>query len=277
MKVIRRGPVSLAYDEWGDAATGPAVILLHGLAGWSGEWRPTVEWLSATHRVVALDQRGHGESTHRPDDVSRAAYVEDVITLIETLDAGPAVLLGHSLGDHTAMLLAEQRPDLVDRLLVAETTPERDAGAPERIRRWLLSWPVPFSSRSTVVDFFSTLGYFRSVAAAKMWAAGLEERPDGLWPRFDIDVMADSLREVAANDYWDHWSSVRCPTLVVRGEHGTVSSEQTDQMLERLPGADLVEVAGAGHDVHLDQPDSWRHAIVDFVHGRPDLQGEPQL
>ena len=269
MNVIRRGPVMLAYNGWGDAATGPEVVLLHGLAGWSGEWAPTVEWLSATHQVVALDQRGHGHSTRRPDDVSRAAYVKDVIALIETLHTGPVVLVGHSLGGHTAMLLAAQRPDLVDRLVVVEATPERDAEAPERVRRWLSSWPIPFRSRSSAVDFFDTLGYFRSALAAKTWAAGLDERRDGLWSRFDIDVMVEALREVAANDYWDQWRAIRCPTLVVRGEHGSVSSEQADQMLERLSGTDLIEIADAGHDVHLDQPNRWCNAMTSFLRNTP--------
>lgn len=270
MKVIRRGLVSLAYDEWGDAATGPAVVLLHGLAGWLGEWTSTVEWLAATHRVIALDQRGHGQSTRRPGDVSRAAYVQDVIALIEILDTGPAILVGHSLGGHTAMLVAAQRPDLVDRLVVAEATPERDAGAPERVRRWLSSWPVPFRSRLAAVDFFNALEYFHSASAVKTWAAGLDERHDGLWPRFDIDVMVESLREIATNDYWSRWSAIGCPTLVVGGEYGAVSREQADEMLERLPGADLSEIAGAGHDVHLDQPGCWRNAISGFLRKRPN-------
>lgn len=263
MSVIRRGPVNLVYDQRGDS--GPAVLLLHGLAGWSGEWAPTAEWLSATHRVVMVDQRGHGRSTRHPADVSRTAFVDDAISVIEDLHTGPVVLVGQSLGGHTAMLVAAKRPDLVAELIVVEATPDRDADALDRIRRWLSSWPVPFPSRSAAIDFFNTLGYFRSTLAAQVWADGLAVRSDGLWPRFEIEVMADSLGDVAANDYWNRWSTIRAPTLVVRGEHGAISTEQADRMLDCLPGAKLIELADAGHDVHLDQPDRWRTSVVGFL------------
>ncbi len=233
-----------------------------GLPPWNGS-RPHIRLSRSTSAVTdtALADR----TTCRGPPMSRTSSPS-----IETLHhTGPVVLVGHSLGGHTAMLLAAQRPDLVDRLVVVEATPERDAEAPERVRRWLSSWPIPFRSRSSAVDFFDTLGYFRSALAAKTWAAGLDERRDGLWSRFDIDVMVEALREVAANDYWDQWRAIRCPTLVVRGEHGSVSSEQADQMLERLSGTDLIEIADAGHDVHLDQPNRWCNAMTSFLRNTP--------
>jgi len=70
------------------AGTGPAMVLLHGLAGSSWEFEPTIAALLPGYRVVALDQRGHGRSTRRPVDVSREAYVLDVAALIEGLSPG---------------------------------------------------------------------------------------------------------------------------------------------------------------------------------------------
>src|ERR1700741_1749200 len=60
-----------------------SVVLLHGLAGYGGEWSTTIEHLSPGWRCLALDQRGHGRSTRRPDDMSRRALVDDVIAVIE--------------------------------------------------------------------------------------------------------------------------------------------------------------------------------------------------
>ena len=70
--------------RWTSAGEGPGVLLLHGLAGTAVEWEETAAWLSATHRVVALDQRGHGRSERRPADVSREAFVADAIAAIES-------------------------------------------------------------------------------------------------------------------------------------------------------------------------------------------------
>ena len=57
---------------------GQAVVLLHGLAGYAGEWHETASWLSETFRVVAVEQRGHGRSERAPASVSPDAFVADV-------------------------------------------------------------------------------------------------------------------------------------------------------------------------------------------------------
>ena len=74
------------------------MLLLHGLAGHAGEWSETATWLTGNHRALALDQRGHGLSTHAPKDVSREAHVADVAFVIDQLNLGPVVLIGQSLG-----------------------------------------------------------------------------------------------------------------------------------------------------------------------------------
>jgi pimeloyl-ACP methyl ester carboxylesterase len=255
--------VSLVYDEYGEKL--PAVVLLHGLAGYAAEWKGSANWLAADHRVVAMDQRGHGRSTRLPGDSSRSAYVADVVSVIESLDAGPVVLIGQSLGGHTAMLAAAQRPDLVTALVVAEASPGGDPDGPGRVRQWLSAWPVPFGSRASAFDFFQTMEYFRSGLAAQVWADGLEERPDGWWPRFDAEVMIDSLAEVATRDYWDRWKTIRCPTLIVRGEHGALPRDEVERMLALLPGAQFSQIDGAGHDLHLDQPERWRTVVTEFL------------
>jgi pimeloyl-ACP methyl ester carboxylesterase len=81
-----------ALDFGGD---GPGVLLLHGLAGTAREWEDTAGWLTRTHHVVALEQRGHGRSERRPDDVSREAFVRDAAAAIEQLGLAPVVWSGN--------------------------------------------------------------------------------------------------------------------------------------------------------------------------------------
>src|SRR4051794_12109479 len=94
-------------------SSGPPVVLLHGLAGSAREIaRPL-----PGHRVIAPDQRGHGHSVRRPTDVSRKAYIADVVHLIEAwADGDPVTLAGQSMGAHTAMLTAAGHPELVSGL-----------------------------------------------------------------------------------------------------------------------------------------------------------------
>ncbi len=95
-------------------------MLLHGLAGHAGEWDVPARCLSSRYRVVAVDQRGHGASERRPQDVSRAAYVADVIAVADQLMLRRPVLVGQSLGGHTAMLAAAAHPGLVRALVLIE-------------------------------------------------------------------------------------------------------------------------------------------------------------
>jgi len=253
--IVERGDVSLACIDSGPADC-PSVLLLHGLAGHMGEWLVAAASLERSYRVARFDQRGHGASTRAPSDLSRAAFVADTIAVIEKLELAPVVLVGQSLGAHTAFLVAAERPDLVAGLLVAETSPERDPFARARLAVLLRAWPVPFTSRATALEFFGG-----DSLAATFWLDGLEERAGAWWPRFECQVVLGALREVTERSFWSEWERVRAPTLIVRGEAGSLDGQVAKQMLERGAVTELVEIAGGGHDIHLEQPQSWLGAV----------------
>ncbi|HEX3329388.1 MAG TPA: alpha/beta hydrolase [Gaiellales bacterium] len=252
-----RDGVRLACRDHG--GEGPAAVVAHGLAGHAGEWDGTAAWLGRTHRVVAPDARGHGRSERRPADVSRAACVDDLAGWIELLGLAPAVVIGQSLGGHTAFLLAARRPELVRALVVGEAAPPADPDAPATVETWLRSWPAPFAGREDALRFFGDTTWGRA------WADGLERRDDGLWPAFDVDVMVASLAETSQRDYWDEWRRVSCPTLVVRAGDDGVPAELVERMVAEAQNANSAVVPDAGHDLHLYQPEHWREAVEPFL------------
>jgi pimeloyl-ACP methyl ester carboxylesterase len=262
--LLLRGDVRLAGLDFG--GEGPAALLLHGLAGYAGEWVATARWLTGRCRVVALDARGHGRSERRPADVSRATHVGDGAFAIESLGLGPAIVVGQSLGGQTALLLAAQRPDLVRGLVLADAGPGGldDEAAVEAnvddLMRSLGRWPAPFPSREAAVDFFGGPS-----PSAEAWAGGLEQRDGGWWPRFDADLMARTLREATGRSYWDEWERISCPVLVVRAGRGQLSAADARAMVSRGQRVELVELPEAGHDLHLDSPEEWRAAVGRFL------------
>jgi pimeloyl-ACP methyl ester carboxylesterase len=256
-RTTSRGGTRLALlDHGGD---GPPAVVVHGLAGHAGEWDATAAWIGASRRVVAPDARGHGRSERRPGDVSRAGFVADLAHWIELLGLAPAVVIGQSLGAHTAFLLAARRPELVRALVVAEATPEPDPDAPASVEGWLRSWPVPFAGREEALAFFGDTTWGRA------WADGLERRDGGLRPAFDVDVMVAALAETAERSFWDEWRRVACPTLVVRTGDGGIPEALVERMVAEAPHATSAVVADAGHDLHLHQPDRWREVIEAFL------------
>src|SRR5579872_3935916 len=239
--------------------------LLHGLAGYAGEWAQTAGWLSRRGRVVALNARGHGGTQRVPADVSRAAHVADAVLAIEALELAPVVVIGQSLGAQLAILLAEARPDLVRALVVAEGGPgDGDPDAVEQevasVTASLARWPVPFATPRAAIEFFGGPSL-----RAETWAGGLERRAGGLWPRFDLELMARTLREALGQESWAAWERVSCPVLLVHAQHGNLTAADAQEMAERGRHVEVVEIAGAGHDVHLDRPLEWRNATSRFL------------
>ncbi|GAA3084153.1 alpha/beta fold hydrolase [Streptosporangium carneum] len=241
---------------------GPAVVLLHGLAGASSEWRAVADLLGPEWRTVAVDQRGHGDSERRPADVSRAAHVADVVEVIGALRLGPVALVGQSLGGNTALLVAAAAPDLVRGLVLVEAGPGRpDPAAPGEIGGWLDSWPVPFPDRERAADFLG------GGSVGRGWASGLVETDEGLWPRFDREVVVASLTAACERSYWDEWRRIRCPALVVLGERGIVGVGESDRMRDLRPDIPIAVVAGAGHDLHLEDPRALHERMAGFLRG----------
>ena len=252
-----RGGARLGCADYGGA--GQSVLLLHGLAGHACEWDSTAAWLTRGHRVVAPDLRGHGSSERVPADISPDAFVADAEMWIDSLGLAPAIVIGQSFGGLIALRLAARLADALSGLIVAEATPAADPGGDAAVAGWLDSWPVPFPTTEEALAFFGG-----DTLWARAWSDGLEARDDGLWPAFEADVVLAALRQANERDFWAEWAAIRCPALVVRSPGGT-ARDQTDRMLELLPGSRVQEIADAGHDVHLDQPERWRGVVEDFL------------
>lgn len=247
----------------------PLVVLLHGLAGHAQEWRTTMAALDEDHRLVAIEQRGHGSSTRRPDDVSRAAYVGDVLAVLDHLGAESVPLVGQSMGAHTAMLVAAAAPERVDRLLMLESGL---GGAPAATTRavvdWLASWPESFADVEEFVTFFGG-----PAPVAHAWATSLERRAGRLRAAWDAATLGRALAGVHERAHLEQWQQITVPALLVRGEHGSLSDREVAVMRETHRGTqgetrrdlEVRVVAGAGHDVHLQSPEAWIAVLRDFL------------
>jgi pimeloyl-ACP methyl ester carboxylesterase len=202
---------------------------------------------------------GHGRSTSRPGDLSREAFVGDVVHVIESAAGGPVALVGQSMGAHTAMLVAAKRPDLVSKLVLLESSAGSSSAAENmQLGEFFRSWPVPFPSRAAAKEFLGN-GPLQDA-----WVADLEEREDGYWPRFSADVMVGTMNGLM-RPRWEEWDAVAAPTLVVYGEEGMFSAEEKTEFVARGHSVRRVDIPRATHDAHLDASGAWIAALKSFL------------
>ncbi|GAA5612663.1 alpha/beta hydrolase [Streptomyces platensis] len=226
---VQVGEVQLAYRVWGEEDAPPAV-LLHCLGEDGEDWRGVVGRLAGTHQVFALDQRGHGHSDW-PGEYGFARWRDDVIGFLQALGLERVALIGHSLGALAALLVAAERPDLVDRLILEEVPPPLPADPPQEVPEQPAG-PQPFDWQAQ--------------------AAVVAERnaPDPAW--------------------WDAPAKVTAPTLVIGGgESSHIPQEHLAGLAERIPDARLVTIEGAGHLVHEERPGEFLAAVNSFLAPRP--------
>lgn len=258
----RRGDVTLSWLESASGTTPetPSVVLLHGLAGSASEWIPTAEALAAAFRTIVIDLRGHGHSSRRPADTSRRAFVDDVAAVIAvTSPDAPVHVVGHSMGGHTAMLVAAWHPHRVDRLVLLEATAAgfgRDEA--KRLGDYFRSWKVPFENRNSAVAAMGGSSFARAVAA------DLEQRSDGFWPRFDADVMQATM-EAVSDPRWSEWAAISGRVLAVFAENGYFTPDDRRTFVAARAGTEEGEIPGAGHDAHLEAPEAWFSLVAEFL------------
>jgi pimeloyl-ACP methyl ester carboxylesterase len=232
------------------------VVALHGLAGAGDEFIATAAAVGGSYRFVFPDLRGHGDSTRRPADLSRGAFVGDVAAIIRQVSADrPVTLVGQSMGGHTAILAAAEFPDLVTRLIVLETTVAGGAD-PARIGDYFRSWPVPFASLAEAAEFLG------QDALARSWAGHLERSADGgLVPPFDADVMQEVMEGVSGPRH-AQWASVTAPTTAVFAAKSMFSPAEQAEFVAARPGTRHVVLAGGSHDAHLDATAQWAAVLA---------------
>ncbi|MFJ4849482.1 alpha/beta fold hydrolase [Streptomyces sp. NPDC088733] len=264
------------------AASGPAVLLLHGLMGRASQWAGTARRLVGRHRVVALDQRGHGHSPKPEGPYSREAYVGDAAAAIEQLGLGPAVVVGHAMGALTAWQLAARRPSLVGAVVLCDMRAAAVGEADQRSwEEWFRAWPVPFPSLDAVRRWFAEEDprvEGRRPARGEFFAEVMEEGGDGWRPVFDRRHMLRSREPWVHDAHWEELAQVPCPALVVRGPDGDLGRAEAQEMVRVLPRGAYAEVPDAGHLVPWDQPEAWCTAIESFladVAHAPDAAAAP--
>lgn len=254
-----------AYEERG---SGPAIVFLHGRLSGKGAWRRQMEALGARYRCIAFDFPGHGESPLHPDGWSMNDLVAAIPRLLDGLGEQQAALVGLSLGGAVAMRAAVTAPERVRALVTMGAggdRPGRDALERQARLGQTLLHGSPVERREAVARRQAT-SHTRGWAQAHPYEALIERN---LVLSYDGRAMAhvtDPKPDREPIDMEARFRDIRCPTLVVWGDED-VRASWGPRMVDAIPDARLVTIAGAGHHVTDDASAAATAALVEFMDG----------
>ena len=254
--------------EWGPTA-GSGVLFLHGGAAhahWFDAVTSPIAGSPGRRHVVALDQRGHGESEWaQPPAYATQDFAGDIVGLLDGLGWATAVLVGHSMGGHNAIACAAWHPQRVRGLVVVDSRPAIPAERLAQMKERGVREPRRHPTVEAAVAAFRLLP--PDTCADPALLAHLA-RESVAWQDGAVSLRFDPAC-YAAREPVDGWPLLReivAPTLVVRGELSPILPRAMAERLSgEVRGARLVEVPGAYHHLVLDCPEAFAKALLEFL------------
>ncbi|MDQ3949353.1 MAG: alpha/beta hydrolase [Gemmatimonadota bacterium] len=259
--ITRVNSIELSYDDIG---TGLPLVLLHAFPLDRSMWAPQAGALLRQGRCVAPDLRGFGASTPAPP-YSMDQYADDVAALLDTLGAGPAVVVGLSMGGYIAFAFWRRHRAKVRALVLADTRAGADTDEGREKRRRLIE--VARSRGSGTIAEMQL--------ASMVGETTRQRRPDvvetvrAMMAAAPVDGIVGALEAMMARpDSTPTLATIDVPTLIVVGDEDTLTPpKEAEAMQERIRGSRLEVIAQAGHICNLERPAAFTHVVSEFVEG----------
>lgn len=260
-------------DYGGD---GPPLVLVHATGFLAALWRPVAERLASRFRVVAYDQRGHGDSDKPADGYSFPTFAADLQHVIEALDLRRPLVAGHSSGGTTAVVHAATYPGVISRAVLIEPilpraewvqqSPERNGNTlAVAARKRRAVWP----STEALFDAYRTRETFQTWRedVLRIYAEeGTRRRDDGqVELKCPPELEAKYFEAVMQMDFWPLVERVECPTLVLWGTNSHLRERLDEPVQQALPRARTVAVPGTTHFLPQERPDEVARLIDEFL------------
>ena len=267
-----------------DRGRGPSVLAIHGQPGLGSDWDGVLALLDSTHRVLAPDRPGYGQSGGEP--VGMVANAEMLADLLVERGAGPATVVGHSYGGGIAVLLAARRPEVVSGLVLVGSVGRADSvGAIDHALAW--PWAGEALTAAGLLAFGRVLPRLRGLAALVPGRrlAWLEASlPDQhfvevasrfgrqIWRSFVFEQRA-LMREI--NEIEASLPLVTVPTVVMTGTWDIVVPASVAATLAgEIVGSEMITIARTGHFIPRDHPRVVADAVLRVEEKRRGADGD---
>lgn len=261
---VRVNGMNFHYLEWGSPSD-PLIVMLHGGSQQAHSWDFVSLPLSEHYHIIAMDQRGHGDSDWAPDgDYSIEGHQKDIDGFVDALGLDGFHLIGHSMGGRNSYVWASRHTNTLKSLVIVDTGPEAQPRGRNRIQnfRELPDELDSFEEFADRVQEYTGRTREQTLGALKY---SIRQREDGKWTwKYDklLRTPGRQSPQWTPEQLWDAVAKIACPTLVIRGGDSDIFADATMQkMREVIPNCSTVTVPRAGHLVAGDNPADFLVAV----------------
>lgn len=261
MKSLQIDDLSFSYVDEGE---GRPIVFLHGFPLDHSMWNGQIESFANTHRVIALDLRGHGQTTVTEGKVTMAEMADDVAKLLSAIDVTePVTLCGLSMGGYVAWEFWKRHSSQLARLILCDTRAVGDTEEVARGRQMMAAQVVQADSKMAADSMVPKL----------FGASTYESQSDKVEAVRQVILATDPIGIAATQrgmaervDMTATLGEVKVPALVLCGAEDKISpAAEMKGFAEAMPNAIFVEIADAGHLAPLEQPAATNEAIRSFI------------
>ena len=242
------------------------MLVLHGMLGSARNWQTTGRDLAAHFHVFALDARNHGKSPHAPE-MNYDVLAGDIIAWMDSRGMVKAVLVGHSMGGKTAMLLACRHPNRVERLVVVDIAPKDYYWIAHRAEFAAMNELDLASLQSRQEAEMRFEARVPSHGMRKFLTTNLDRADGGGWRwTVNLPVLTGSLAAMEKNSLAPDDRYAGPALFVAGGRSQYVQAEDHAAIRRHFPAARIEVIADSGHNPHMDR----REEFVRLVEAKVD-------
>jgi 3-oxoadipate enol-lactonase len=249
-----------AFTTLGD---GPTVLMLHGIGGGHLAFAPQVETLASSgYRAVAWDMPGYGHSAPI-EPYTFKGLAQSCIQLIEALNSGSVVLVGHSMGGMVAQEVVARRPDLVRRLVLCGTSSAFGKPDGDWQREFIAQRTAPLDAGKSMAELAETLVPQMIGPGSLPEGVRLATHCMGLVP---AATYRRALECIVTFDRRANLGNIQVPSLLLAGEHDRNAPPPVmKKMADAIAHSTYIEMKGVGHLQNLEAPDEFDALLLNFL------------
>ncbi|MES2761626.1 MAG: alpha/beta hydrolase [Bacteroidota bacterium] len=262
--IIDTGDNTFSYDDVGEGKE--PVIFIHGFPFDKSMWMPQMEFLKASHRVIAYDINGFGKSVNNDNLGSIVGFAEDLIKLMDVLNISKAIICGLSMGGYIALNAVKRFPGRFSALILADTQCGADT-------------PEAKENRYKTIEQVKNEGIssFGEGFIKKAFCKNTFETKNELVKRITKIVMLNPAKTItggltALAERYETCSAldkIHIPTLIICGKEDELTPvEKSEVMHKGIKNSELKIIDEAGHLSNLEQPEEFNRYVGEFLKNR---------